>query len=198
MMALFDTTSRAVGGRLGPRGRASRESHPSEDLSELPPLLVAVAGQEYHYWIAGEGRAGLPRSPAAMRNSPPQAVLWTDGNRSAPYLAVFDAGASRTDGLGASYNVAAASLSGADVSKLPDMTASRRCFSKFNEDMFSSHLIRQKSAFLKPSFKVFFYFLYCRDNRFSDCSMGNPLYLSDPCQGISIQKEAESALLEIS
>ena len=101
------------GRRLGPRGRASRESHPSEDLSELPPLLVAVAGQEYHYWIAGEGRAGLPRSPAAMRNSPPQAVLWTDGNRSAPYLAVFDAGASRTDGLGASSNVAAASLSGA-------------------------------------------------------------------------------------
>ena len=92
MMALFDTTSRAVGGRLGPRGRASRESHPSEDLSELPPLLVAVAGQEYHYWIAGEGRAGLPRSPAAMRNSPPQATLWTDGHRSAPSLAVFDAG----------------------------------------------------------------------------------------------------------
>ena len=51
-------------------------------------------------------------SPAAMRNSPPQAVLWTDGNRSAPYLAVFDAGASRTDGLGASSNVASASLSG--------------------------------------------------------------------------------------
>ena len=96
-----------------PSGRASRESPPSEDLSELPPLLVAVAGQEYHYWIAGEGRAGLPRSPAAMRNSPPQAVLWTDGNRSAPYLAVFDAGASRTDCLGASSNVAAASLSGA-------------------------------------------------------------------------------------
>ena len=92
---------------------APRVLHPSEDLSELPPLLVAVAGQEYHYWIAGEGRAGLPRSPAAMRNSPPQAVLWTDGNRSAPYLAVFDAGASRTDGLGASSNVAAASLSGA-------------------------------------------------------------------------------------
>lgn len=28
-------------------GRASREFHPSEDLSELPPLLVSVAGQEY-------------------------------------------------------------------------------------------------------------------------------------------------------
>ena len=38
----------------------------------------------------GSGRT--PVSPAAMRNSPPQAVLWTDGNRSAPYLAVFDAG----------------------------------------------------------------------------------------------------------
>ena len=59
----------------------------------------------------GSGRT--PVSPAAMRNSPPQAVLWTDGNRSAPYLAVFDAGASRTDGLGASSNVASASLSGA-------------------------------------------------------------------------------------
>ena len=33
----------------GPRWRASRESNPSEDLSELPPLLKAVAGQEYHY-----------------------------------------------------------------------------------------------------------------------------------------------------
>lgn len=32
----------------GPRWRASRESHPSEDLSELPPLRAAVAGQEYH------------------------------------------------------------------------------------------------------------------------------------------------------
>ena len=127
-MALFDTTSRAVGGRLGPRGRASRESHPSEDLSELPPLLVAVAGQEYHYWIAGEGRAGLPRSPAAMRNSPPQAALWTDGYRSAPFLAVFDA-VSRTGGLGASSSVASALLpEGPLVSgriPLPDMKFSR-------------------------------------------------------------------------
>ena len=30
-------------------GDALRDSHPSEDLSELPPLLVSVAGQEYHY-----------------------------------------------------------------------------------------------------------------------------------------------------
>jgi hypothetical protein len=27
-----------------------------------------------------------------MAHSPPQAVFWTDGNRSAPYLAVFDGG----------------------------------------------------------------------------------------------------------
>ena len=44
----FDTTSPGVGDRLKPRICASRESHPSEDLSELPPLLVSVAGQEYH------------------------------------------------------------------------------------------------------------------------------------------------------
>ena len=34
-------------------------------------------------------RVGLGK-PAAMRNSPPQAVFWTDGHRSAPSLAVFD------------------------------------------------------------------------------------------------------------
>ena len=46
-MPVFDTTSPGVGDRLKPRICASRESHPSEDLSELPPLLEAVAGQEY-------------------------------------------------------------------------------------------------------------------------------------------------------
>ena len=48
-LPVFDTTSPGVGDRLKPRICASRESHPSEDLSELPPLLVSVAGQEYHY-----------------------------------------------------------------------------------------------------------------------------------------------------
>ena len=57
---VFDTTPPGVRAATdGPRWRASRESHPSEDLSELPPLLVAVAGQEYHYQIADEGRAGI-------------------------------------------------------------------------------------------------------------------------------------------
>ena len=46
-----------------------------------------------------------PVSPAAMRNSPPQAAFWTDGYRSAPSLAVFDAGIC-TGGLGASSSVA--------------------------------------------------------------------------------------------
>ena len=64
-------------------------------------------------------RVGLGK-PAAMRNSPPQAALWTDGHRSAPSLAVFDA-VSRTGGLGASSSVASAplpeGLSSADVSR---------------------------------------------------------------------------------
>ena len=84
----------------------------------IPVSPGAVAGQEYHYQIADEGRTGS--KPAAMRNSPPQAALWTDGHRSAPFLAVFDA-VSRTGGLGASSSVASAllpeGLSSADVSR---------------------------------------------------------------------------------
>ena len=53
LLALFDTTSRALGGGLELCWRTSRESHPSEDLSELPPLLVSVAGQEYHCVLTG-------------------------------------------------------------------------------------------------------------------------------------------------
>ena len=73
----------------------SRESHPSEDLSELPPLLDP--GFTPGLWLDRSiiirllTRVG-PDKPAAMRNSPPQATLWTDGHRSAPSLAVFDAG----------------------------------------------------------------------------------------------------------
>ena len=42
-----------MGGGLELCWRTSRESHPSEDLSELPPLLVSVAGQEYHCVLTG-------------------------------------------------------------------------------------------------------------------------------------------------
>ena len=68
-----------------------------------------------------------PVLPAAMRNSPPQAVLWTDRYRSAPFLAVFDAGIC-TGGLGASSSVALALSQGPLVSgriPLPDMKFSR-------------------------------------------------------------------------
>ena len=49
-------------------GCASRESHPSEDLSELPPLRVAVAGQEYQRWCCHR-KTGRPR-PAFWTNGP--------------------------------------------------------------------------------------------------------------------------------
>ena len=48
-------------------GCASRELHPSEDLSELPPLRVAVAGQEYQRWCCHR-KTGRPRS-----------AFWTNG-----------------------------------------------------------------------------------------------------------------------
>lgn len=65
----------------------------------------------------------VPVSPAAMRNSPPQAAFWTDGYRSAPSSAVFDAGIC-TGGLGASSSVALALSQGSLVSgriPLPDI-----------------------------------------------------------------------------
>ena len=42
-------------------GSALRESHPSEDLSELPPLFETVAGQGYHYRRARALQCSLPR-----------------------------------------------------------------------------------------------------------------------------------------
>ena len=40
---------------------APRVLHPSEDLSELPPLRSVVAGQVYHYRLAGLSQNSLPR-----------------------------------------------------------------------------------------------------------------------------------------
>ena len=73
----------------------SRESHPSEALSELPPLPDPgfTRGCGWTGVSLSDCRRGSGRiKPAAMRNSPPQAALWTDGHRSAPSEAVFDAG----------------------------------------------------------------------------------------------------------
>ena len=59
-LALFDTTSRALGGILELCWRTSRASHPSEDLSEPPPLLASVAGREDHCCLTGSLRNSLP------------------------------------------------------------------------------------------------------------------------------------------
>ena len=59
---LFDTTSRTVGRLNEPApGSAHRESNPSEDLSELPPLRSVVAGQEYHCPQVRSLRGSLPK-----------------------------------------------------------------------------------------------------------------------------------------
>ena len=76
--------------RLNGGWHRSRVLHPSEDLSELPPLRSVVAGQEYH----------CPRM-RSRQNSLPKLLL--DGYRSSPYWAVFmQELLSRTGGLRAS------------------------------------------------------------------------------------------------
>ena len=56
---------------------APRVLHPSEDLSELPPLRSVVAGQVYHYRLAGSSQNSLPK------------LLPAGWVRSSPYWAVF-------------------------------------------------------------------------------------------------------------
>ena len=56
---------------------APRALHPSEDLSELPPLREAVAGQAYHCRLAGSSQNSLPK------------LLSAGWDRSSPYWAVF-------------------------------------------------------------------------------------------------------------
>lgn len=85
-LPVFDTTSPGKGGKLKQRLSASREFHPSEVLSELPPLIESVAGQEYHCVLTRSlrnslslfyGRMGTARRliwPSLMGN-PPQAGL---------------------------------------------------------------------------------------------------------------------------
>ena len=47
--------------RLNGGWRRSRVLHPSEDLSELPPLRSVVAGQEYHCPRTRSLRGSLPK-----------------------------------------------------------------------------------------------------------------------------------------
>ena len=70
---------------------APRVLHPSEDLSELPPLRSVVAGQVYHDRLAGSSQNSLPK------------LLPAGWVRSSPYWAVFmQEHRSHTGGLRAS------------------------------------------------------------------------------------------------
>ena len=60
--ALFVTTPQADGRfQTAAAGCRSTGLRPSEDLSELPPLRSVVAGQVYHYRLAGLSQNSLPR-----------------------------------------------------------------------------------------------------------------------------------------
>ena len=76
--ALFVTTPQADGRfQTAAAGCRSTGLRPSEDLSELPPLRSVVAGQVYHYRLAGSSQNSLPR------------LLPARWDRSSPYWAVF-------------------------------------------------------------------------------------------------------------
>ena len=77
----------AVGSGWTVPGGTLRDFHPSEDLSELPPLVESVAGQGYHCRRIGSWRNSLP------------VLLWDEWGPLAALLAVFDAGASCTGGF---------------------------------------------------------------------------------------------------
>ena len=62
LSALFVATSQADGRfQTAAAGCRSTGLRPSEDLSELPPLRSVVAGQVYHYRLAGLSQNSLPR-----------------------------------------------------------------------------------------------------------------------------------------
>ena len=78
LSALFVATSQADGRfQTAAAGCRSTGLRPSEDLSELPPLRSVVAGQVYHYRLAGSSQNSLPKLlPAGWgRSSPSWAVF---------------------------------------------------------------------------------------------------------------------------
>ena len=85
VLALFDTTSRALGVHLNRGWRRAWASHPSEDLSEPSPLrdpcgvnpTGTVAGRKYHYRRIRSWRDSLPL------------LFFCRGGPLAPCLAVF-------------------------------------------------------------------------------------------------------------
>ena len=76
--ALFVATPQADGRfQTAAAGCRATGLRPSEDLSELPPLRSVVAGQVYHYRLAGSSQNSLPK------------LLLAGWSRSSPYWAVF-------------------------------------------------------------------------------------------------------------
>ena len=142
-MALFDTTPQALGNKLNHAWRMSRESHPSEDLSELPPSK----------WLDRSIRLTL-----SLRSSLPKLFSgrWT---RFAPCLAVVYAVA-RTGGPRASPDVAChgfprhvserIQIIGCSVIKVP-----------WEGYQKPSSLCRQRGgSFYAPNLKIFLSFSY--------------------------------------
>ena len=76
--ALFVAAPQADGRfQTAAAGCRSTGLRPSEDLSELPPLRSVVAGQVYHYRLAGSSQNSLPM------------LLPAGWVRSSPYWAIF-------------------------------------------------------------------------------------------------------------
>ena len=99
-------------------GDAHRESHPSEDLSELPPLLESVAGQGYHCRRTGSWR-GLPK---------PVRFGWVHARFLKGRLFMQK---SAQEGLGASARRCPFRGPSAKVIQLPDMKLSKNTGGKF-------------------------------------------------------------------
>ena len=122
---------------------APRVFHPSEDLSELPPLRSVVAGQVYHYRLAGSSQNSLPK------------LLPAGWVRSSPYWAVFIQRIC-TGGLRASLRIAvpflAHPLDVISVAGLYFSSCTRRA------ENVPSLLIGIKSRLFTTSFEKFFNF----------------------------------------
>ena len=93
---LYSTLLPQAGRQLELCGRTSRESHPSEDLSELSPLLETVAGQGYHYRQMRSWRNRLPCLLLDRRTR--WAPYWPSliGEKEKHFLFVFYRWSSRT------------------------------------------------------------------------------------------------------
>ena len=110
--ALF-ATPQTLGGNWTAVGSALRESHPTEDFSELPPLRETVAGQGYHC-----------RQMRSLRNSTPRLLLDRREPLCTLHFPTLTAGNSAAGGLGASSaSLSFSEGSSTDVIQMPGITS---------------------------------------------------------------------------